>query len=47
MRGRKASSLIVAIITDPSAPIFEVAHVGVVANVLEFLPALLKALKGG
>jgi electron transfer flavoprotein alpha subunit len=45
--GMKDSGLIVAVNTDPSAPIFEVAHVGVVANVLEFLPALLKELKGG
>ena len=45
--GMKDSGLIVAINTDPSAPIFEVAHYGVIANVVEFLPALLKELKGG
>ena len=45
--GMKDSGLILAVNTDPSAPIFEVAHVGVVANVLEFIPALLKELKGG
>lgn len=43
--GMKDSSLIIAINTDPSAPIFEVAHVGIVANVLELLPAVLKELK--
>jgi electron transfer flavoprotein alpha subunit len=44
--GMKDAGLILAINTDPSAPIFEVAHYGVVANVLEFLPALVKELKG-
>jgi len=44
--GMKDAGLIVAINTDPSAPIFEVAHYGVVANVLEFIPALVKELKG-
>ncbi|OGS45621.1 MAG: hypothetical protein A3K66_06955 [Euryarchaeota archaeon RBG_16_67_27] len=42
--GMKDSGFIVAINTDPSAPIFEVAHVGVQANVLEILPALLKEI---
>jgi len=45
--GMKDSGLIIAVNTDPSAPIFEYAHYGVVGNVLEVLPALAKALKGG
>jgi len=45
--GMKDAGLIVAINTDPTAPIFEVAHVGFTANVLELLPAVLKELKGG
>ncbi len=44
--GMKDAALIVAINTDPSAPIFEVAHVGFVADVLKLLPATLKELKG-
>ena len=44
--GMKDSGLIVAINTDPSAPIFEVAHVGIVGNVLQILPLVLKNLKG-
>ena len=44
--GMKDAGLIVAINTDPSAPIFEVAHFGFVADVLKLLPATLKALKG-
>lgn len=43
--GMKDAGLIVAVNTDPSAPIFEVAHYGVVANVLEFIPALLQELR--
>ena len=45
--GMKDAGLIIAINTDPTAPIFEVAHVGFVANVLELLPAAIKELKGG
>lgn len=44
--GMKDAGFIVAINTDPSAPIFEVAHVGIVADVLKLLPATLKELKG-
>lgn len=44
--GMKDSGLIVAINTDPSAPIFEIAHVGVVGNVLQILPLVLKDLRG-
>ncbi len=43
--GMKDSGLIVAINTDPSAPIFEIAHVGVVGNVLQILPLIIKDLK--
>ncbi len=44
--GMKDAGLIIAINTDPSAPIFEVAHVGFVADVLKLLLATLKELKG-
>ena len=44
--GMKDAGLIVAINTDPSAPIFEVAHVGIVGNVLQILPLVIKDLKG-
>ena len=44
--GMKDAGLIVAINTDPSAPIFEIAHVGIVGNVLQLLPLVIKDLKG-
>ena len=44
--GMKDAGLIVAINTDPSAPIFEVAHVGIVGNVLQILPLAAKELRG-
>jgi electron transfer flavoprotein alpha subunit len=43
--GMKDAALIIAVNTDPTAPIFEVAHVGFVADVLKLLPATLKELK--
>lgn len=43
--GMKDAGLIIAINTDPTAPIFEVAHLGFVADVLKLLPATLKELK--
>jgi electron transfer flavoprotein alpha subunit len=40
--GVEGADLIVAINTDPNAPIFDFAHVGVVADALELLPALTR-----
>jgi electron transfer flavoprotein alpha subunit len=36
----KQSELIVAVNTDPNAPIFSVAHYGAVVDALELLPLL-------
>ena len=43
--GVEGADLIVAINTDPNAPIFDFAHVGIVADAIEILPALTEAFR--
>ena len=43
--GMKSSDCIVAVNTDPNAPIFDVAHYGIVGDVNEILPKLLAKIK--
>jgi electron transfer flavoprotein alpha subunit len=45
LAGMDASRMIIAVNKDPSAPIFNVAHYGVVDNILEFVPVLLEQIK--
>jgi electron transfer flavoprotein alpha subunit len=43
--GMKNAQLIIAINKDPRAAIFQVAHYGIVADLLEFIPLLLEELE--
>ena len=45
--GIKGNPFIVAINKNPKAPIFQVAEVGIVADILEFMPELTEAIKEG
>ena len=44
--GMKASDCIVAINTDPNAPIFDIAHYCVVGDVNDIVPRLIQKIKG-
>jgi electron transfer flavoprotein alpha subunit len=43
--GMESSDIIVAINTDPNAPIFDFAHHGIVGNAMQVLPALTNAFR--
>jgi len=47
LQGMKDSELIIAVNTDPAAPIFGVAHYGIVGDVLDVAPALTERLASG
>lgn len=42
--GMKGAEKIIAVNTDPQAPIFKIAHIGIVGDIYEVIPALLEQI---
>ncbi len=43
----RRSDLIVAINSDPNAPIFDIAHFGIVGDLFQVIPELVKRIEAG
>ena len=46
LEGMRGAELIIAVNTDPKAPIFDVAHFGATCDMLDLMPALTEKVKG-
>lgn len=46
LEGMRAADTIIAVNNDPNAPIFDVADLGIIGDLLEILPLLVEALEG-
>jgi len=46
LEGMRGAELIIAVNTDPKAPIFDVAHYGATCDMLDLVPALTEKVKG-
>ncbi len=47
LEGMRGAETIIAVNTDPKAPIFDAAHYGATCDILDLLPALTEAIKAG